>query len=90
MNPSVVSVQPTDDYKLIVGFDNSDIKLFDVSPYLDKGIFQELKDVSYFKRVSVAFGSVEWPNEQDFSYDTLYLLGKNLTETLQYNQKADR
>lgn len=76
MSPSVVSVQPTDDYKLIVSFDNSDIKLFDVSPYLDKGIFQELKDVSYFKRVSVAFGSVEWPNEQDFSYDTLYLLGK--------------
>jgi hypothetical protein len=77
MNPSVVSVQPTDDYKLIVSFDNRDTKLFDVSPYLDKGIFQELKDVSYFKRVSVAFGSVEWPNEQDFSYDTLYLLGGN-------------
>lgn len=42
MNPSVVSVQPTDEYKLIVSFDNSDTKLFDVSPYLDKGIFQEV------------------------------------------------
>lgn len=81
MNPCVVSVQPTEDYKLIVGFDNSDTKLFDVSPYLDKGIFQELKDISYFKRVSVAFGSIEWPNEQDFSYDTLYLLGQDLIET---------
>ncbi|RIZ54471.1 DUF2442 domain-containing protein [Vibrio sp. PID23_8] len=80
MNPSVVSVQPSDDYTLIVSFDNSETKIFDVSPYLDKGIFQELKDVSYFKRVSVAFGSVEWPNEQDFSYDTLYLLGNSVTQ----------
>ncbi|MGR5354139.1 DUF2442 domain-containing protein [Vibrio sp. DNB22_19_2] len=82
MNPSVVSVQPSNDYTLIVSFDNSETKIFDVSPYLDNGIFQELKDVSYFKRVSVAFGSVEWPNEQDFSYDTLYLLGNSVTQSV--------
>jgi hypothetical protein len=66
MNPCVVSVQPTGDYKLIVSFDNSDTKLFDVEPYLNKAIFQELKDINYFNRVTVAFGSVEWPNEPDF------------------------
>ena len=51
------------------------MKEFDVTPFLEKGIFSELKDESYFKQVRVAFGSVEWPNEQDFSKDTLYLLG---------------
>lgn len=66
MNPCVVSVQPTGDYKLIVSFDNSDTKLFDVEPYLNKAIFQELKDINYFNRVTVAFGSVEWPKEPDF------------------------
>lgn len=48
--------------------------MFDVSPYLDKGIFCELKNESYFKQVKVVSGAVEWPHEQDFSNDTLFLL----------------
>lgn len=76
MNPQVKAVQATDNYVLIVHFDNNESKRFDVTPFLDKGIFQELRDINYFKQVIVAFGSVEWPHEQDFSYDTLYLLGE--------------
>ena len=75
MNPSVTKVDALDNFKLQLQFENGEIKVFDVTPYLDKGIFTELKDHSYFKRVRVAFGSIEWPNEQDFSKDTLYLLG---------------
>jgi hypothetical protein len=78
MNPSVKSVEPISDYKLRLQFENGESKLFDVSPYLDKGIFVELKDENYFKQVRVAFGSIEWPHEQDFSRDTLYLLGTSL------------
>lgn len=73
-NPSVVFVDPTDNYKLIVTFDNNEVRIFDVTPCLDKGIFSELKNIDYFRQVKVAFGSVEWPNEQDFSKDTLYML----------------
>ena len=50
-----------------------------MTPYLEKGIFIELKDEGYFKQARVSFGSVEWPNEQDFSKDTLYLLGQSDT-----------
>ncbi len=75
MNPEVKKAEPLDNYKLKVIFSNDETKEFDVSPFLDKGIFNELKDKSYFKQVRVAFGSVEWPNEQDFSKDTLYMLG---------------
>ena len=78
MNPEVRSVNAVDDYKLIIEFSNNEFKEFDVTPYLDKGIFTELKNESYFKQVRVAFGSIEWPNEQDFSKDTLYLLGKSI------------
>ncbi len=78
MNPIVKNVEPLHNYQLKISFDNGDERLFDVSPYLDKGIFTELKDESYFKSVRVVFGSVEWPQEQDFSYDTLYILGKPL------------
>lgn len=76
MNPQVIDVEPLADYKLRVHFENKEVKEFDTSPYLEKGIFQELKDVAYFQQVRTTFGTVEWPNQQDFSSDTLYLLGK--------------
>ena len=75
MNPAVKSVQALENYKLHIEFENDELKEFDVTPFLEKGIFVELKDINYFKQVRVSFGSVEWPNEQDFSKDTLYLLG---------------
>ncbi len=79
MNPKVLNVEPTDDYQLVVTFENGEKKKVDISPYLEKGVFRELKKVNYFKRVSVSFGSVMWPNEQDLSYDTLYRCGKTLS-----------
>ncbi|MDQ7016492.1 MAG: DUF2442 domain-containing protein [Gammaproteobacteria bacterium] len=75
MNPTVVSVKAKNNYKLVVTFDNGEKRLFDVTPFLDKGIFSELKNIDYFQKVKVAFGSIEWPHEQDFSKDTLYILG---------------
>ncbi|WP_447970931.1 DUF2442 domain-containing protein [Nitrospira sp. M1] len=78
MNPTVQQVEPTEDHTLIVTFSNQEVREFDVKPYLEKGIFVELKDLSYFRAVKVVAGSVEWPNEQDFSFDTLYLAGTAL------------
>ncbi|MBL7003152.1 MAG: DUF2442 domain-containing protein [Gammaproteobacteria bacterium] len=74
MNPSVINVEPQNNYFLKLTFENNEIRLFDASPFLDKGVFQELKDPSYFRQVKVAFGSIEWPHEQDLSKDTLYLM----------------
>ena len=75
MNPAVVTVKPESDYKLVITFENGEKRLFDVTPFLDKGVFTELKNVDYFQKVKVAFGAIEWPNDQDFSKDTLYILG---------------
>ncbi|VAW67335.1 hypothetical protein MNBD_GAMMA08-2726 [hydrothermal vent metagenome] len=74
MNPHVIGVEVKSDYTLKIVFENDEIRLFDATPFLEKGIFNELKDRNYFKKVRVAFGAVEWPHEQDFSKDTLYLL----------------
>jgi len=79
MNPPVISVEARDDFKLSVVFDNGEKKIFDTTPFLNKGIFKELKNINYFKQVKVAFGSVEWPHEQDFSKDTLYLMSEIVT-----------
>ena len=73
MNPDVIDVQPLDDHVLRLIFEGGEVRDFDVKPYLDFGIFQELRDASYFREVYVEFGSVEWPHGQGLSYDTLYL-----------------
>ncbi len=75
MGPQVKQIEPMPNYRLKVRFENDEAKEFDATPLLDKGIFRELKDENYFKQVRVALGWVEWPHEQDFSKDTLYLLG---------------
>ncbi len=69
----VITAQANDDFTLDLEFDDGTNKQFDVKPYLDKGIFTELKNLSYFKNIKIAFGTVQWKNEQDFAPETLYL-----------------
>jgi hypothetical protein len=76
----VITVKANDDYSLDLKFNDESIKRFDVKPYLEYGVFKELKDINYFKRVGIAFGTVQWPNEQDISPETLYLEGIPIDE----------
>ena len=72
MNPRVVAVVPTDNYRLRLTFTNGEIGVFDCAHLLTFGVFREFNDIDYFKRGSVANGTVVWPNEQDICPDTLY------------------
>ena len=69
----VISVKPLKNYMLQIEFDSKEVRLFDVKPYLDFGIFTELKNESYFKDVRASLDSIAWKNGQDFSPETLYL-----------------
>lgn len=73
MNPYVKSVQSQDDYCLLLTFENGEKRLFDMKPYLNKGVFKKLQNPALFKTARVISGSVEWQGEIDLSYDTLYL-----------------
>lgn len=72
MKPRVESVEPMDDHLLRITFTNGEIGLFDCTPLLNFGVFQELRDEDYFRRVRAYQGTVVWPNEQDICPDTLY------------------
>jgi hypothetical protein len=41
-------------------------------PYLNLGIFNELKDISMFNTVRVSFDTIEWENEADMDPEILY------------------
>ena len=69
----VVSAKANDDFTLDLKFSDGSTRRFDVKPYLNKGIFTELKDLNYFENFKIVFGTVQWKNEQDFAPETLYL-----------------
>lgn len=73
MYPRIITVIPTDDYKLRLTFNNGERGIYDCSALLNFGVFAELKDTAYFKQVKVLDGTVKWPHEQDICPDTLYL-----------------
>ncbi len=76
----VVAVKANDDYTLDLRFSDGSFRKFDVTPYLEFPVFRELKDVNYFKDIKIAFGTVQWRNEQDISPDTLFLEGSEVNE----------
>ena len=71
----VIAVMANDDFSLDLKFNDGSVKRFDAKPYLDYEFFRELKDPNYFKQVRLAFGTVQWLDEQDISPETLYLEG---------------
>jgi len=77
---AIKSVQPLPNYNLILTFENGEKRQFDVNPFLNQGIFRELKDISKFNQVRVSFDTVEWENEADLDPEILYQQSKKLEE----------
>jgi hypothetical protein len=71
MHWDVKLVRPLPNYRIYVEIENGRKGIFDLKPYLDRGIFRELHDVHYFDQVGILFGAVTWPHEQDIAPETL-------------------
>lgn len=76
MNPRVKKVCAKDNYFLEIEFVNDETKIFDVKPYLQYPIYQELKNPLIFAQAKASLGTVVWNDEIDFCPDTLYVEGK--------------
>ena len=72
MYKAIINVKPAKNNKLILTFENNEKRIFDVTPYLEIGIFKELKDPSIFNSVRVSFDSIEWSNKADLDPEFLY------------------
>lgn len=78
MYPRVVDVKPNNNHKLTLTFTNGEVGIFDLKPYLNTGIFKQLKDKAVFNSVQPFLGSVKWRGGQDLCPDTLYLDSKKI------------
>jgi hypothetical protein len=72
MSPDIIAVIANDDFSLTLEYETGERRIFDVRPYMELGIFQELKNPAYFQRVGVSLGTIAWPHGQDFCPDTLF------------------
>jgi len=65
-------VNPKPSCKLLLTFENMETREFDMSSYLNTGVFKSLKDVNIFNSVKVSFDSIEWINGVDLDPEVLY------------------
>lgn len=76
----VTAVEVLKSYQLKITFEGGEQRQFDATPYLEKGVFNQLKDKALFDLAYVQWDTVCWPGELDISPDTLYLKSKPLKD----------
>lgn len=75
----IKDVKPLENYKLLVTFENGEIKNYDVKPLFNKwAVFKDLLSIhGLFKQVKVDVGGygISWNDDIDLSCNELYYNG---------------
>lgn len=69
---TVTEVHALGDYRLSLCFQDGKRGIFDMKPYLGKGVFKDLENPGYFSLVSIENGTASWPNGADMAPERLY------------------
>ena len=72
MNPRPIAVEPLDDFKLLITFQNNECKVFDTKPLLEWPMYQKLKNKTFFNTAKADGMCVYWNDEVDICPDILY------------------
>jgi hypothetical protein len=68
---TILKAVPLGGHKIEILTSSGIAVIFDVKLHLKGTAFKELEDLSYFRLVRPAHRGIMWPNEQDFSSDTI-------------------
>jgi len=75
----VIKVESTENFILILTYENGEVREFDCKTIFDEKPFDSIANEFTFRRVRVEHGTVVWPNEVDISPETLYLESKRIS-----------
>ena len=53
LRPTAIKVKSEDNYFIRIEFDNGEVKKLDVKPYIQGSWYGRLKDLTYFKMVTI-------------------------------------
>lgn len=73
MRKTVKDVKALDKYELLLLFDSGEERIFDMKPYLNKGIYKALRDEKLFSTARISFDTVAWSNCADIDPEFLYI-----------------
>ncbi len=76
--PKIVSVEPLDNYHLLIEFDNKEKKRYNVAPLFSNATFAPLRDNTLFNAVKIDKGgyAVFWNSAIDISEYELWTNGE--------------
>ena len=80
MLKDITSVQPLENYRLYLKFEDNQEGVVDISQLIEfTGIFAPLQDLTYFKQVKLnpEWGTIYWENGADLDPDVLYSIVTN-------------
>lgn len=69
----IIEVKPLNDYKLLLTFNNGEKRIKDMKPYLDRGIFKQLRNKEFFESVKIAYGALSWNENIELCADSIYM-----------------
>ena len=72
MQPAIKAVTATDDFELVVTFENDEEGVLDMRPYLGFGVFEAISIIEKFKTAKVSFDTVEWDGGVDLDPEFIY------------------
>lgn len=67
----IIKAIPLDNYRIEILTSSGVSGIFNAKPYLGGSAFKDLHNEAYFRLVRPAYHGISWPNEQDFSSDTI-------------------
>ena len=76
----VIKVKVLEDYKLELTFDNDVVKIKNMKPHLNTGVFKALRKKEVFNSVKINFGTISWGNDIDMCADYLYETSEKIKE----------
>ena len=72
LRPTAIKVQTTEDYQLIIDFDNQETRIYDIKKIFSLKPFMPLQNKSVFNTAAPNGISVEWSDDIDICPDDLY------------------
>jgi len=69
---TILKIDSTDNYQLLLTFDNGEIRLYDMSSQLF-GVLEILKDINKFKEVFIdSSGNIAWHKDKNIDSDIVW------------------
>lgn len=67
MGPNILKVEALDNYIIKITLEDKRIAYIDMKPYLEKEMYQELKDISKFNDFEIFYDTIRWTNGADIA-----------------------